>query len=156
MQNNTQKNAKQYAEQCKKLLYKELSYKLQGLFYEVYKLYRNSQKEIVYHNTLLEMCKESALSVKKNEQISILYKGKRMGTYTPDLIIENKIIVELKCKPVLLKSDISQFWHYLKATDYKVGYLVNFGKPNGVDIIRRVYDIARIGVVSRQVSRSLV
>jgi hypothetical protein len=59
---NTQNNAKQCAKQRKNsLLYKELSYQLQGAAFEVYKLYRNSQKEIVYHNTLVEKLKEKNL-----------------------------------------------------------------------------------------------
>lgn len=150
MQNITQNNAKE----DEKLLYKELSYSLQGAVFDVYKIYRNSQKEIVYHNTLIEKLKEKGIAVIKNKQIPILYKEKKMGTYTPDLIIEEKIILEIKAKPMILRSDTNQFWHYLKATPYKVGYLINFGRSNGVEIIRRVYDTARFSVVSRPVSRS--
>lgn len=46
---------------------------------------------------------------------------------------------ELKCKPKLTKDDIKQFWYYLKATNYRVGFLINFGSSNGVEFIRRVY-----------------
>lgn len=92
---------------------------------------------------MVEKLKEKNLAVIKNKQIPILYKEKKMGTYTPDLIIEEKILVEIKAKPFLLKSDTNQFWHYMRATPYKVGYLVNFGKPGGVEIKRRIYDTAR-------------
>ena len=54
----------------------------------------------------------------------------------------DKIIIEIKCKVFLTQEDIKQFWHYLKATNYKLGFLINFG-PKGVKIIRRVYDTAR-------------
>jgi hypothetical protein len=48
-----------------------------------------------------------------------------------------------KQESYLTNDDIKQFWHYLKGSKYKVGYLINFGKPDGVQIIRRVYDAVR-------------
>ena len=66
-------------------------------------------------------------------------RGKNIGTYQPDLIIDNKILIEVKAKPFLLKADISQFWYYLKCSNYKLGLLINFGKPDGIKIIRRIY-----------------
>lgn len=70
--------------------------------------------------------------------------GIKVGTYTPDLLINDAIILELKAKPFLHKDDVQQFWHYLKNSEYRLGFLVNFGEPNGVQIVRRVYDKARI------------
>lgn len=66
-----------------------------------------------------------------------------MGTYTPDLIVNNIILIELKAKPNLTRQDIEQFWYYLKGSDYKLGFLINFGAPRGVQIMRRVYETAR-------------
>lgn len=63
--------------------------------------------------------------------------------YVPDLIISDSIVMELKAKPYLHKEDISQFWYYLKNSKFKLGFLVNFGKANGVEIVRRVYDKSR-------------
>lgn len=124
----------------KELLYPELSYTVQGCIFDTYKLYRNSQKEAIYHNTLLEKLKEKNLEIIKNKQLPVLYEGKKMGVYIPDLIVEEKILIEIKAKSFILKQDISQFWYYLKATPYKVGYLINFGKSSGVEMIRRIYD----------------
>ncbi len=125
------------------ILYKELSYQIQGAFYDVYKTFRNAHKESVCHNALTENLLNRKLKVEKERKIDIYYQGTKIGTYVPDIIVDDLIIIEIKCKPRLLKSDISQFWHYLKISDYKVGYLVNFGKPGGVEFIRRVYDTAR-------------
>lgn len=61
----------------------------------------------------------------------------------PDIIVNNLIFIEIKCNPGLTDRDVKQFWQYLKGSNYKVGYLVNFGKPGGVEFIRRVYDSAR-------------
>lgn len=125
------------------ILYKELSYQIQGSFYEVYKAFRNVHKEIVYHNALMESLKNKNLTAEKNKRIDIKFQKKKVGTYVPDIVVNNSIVIEIKCKPNVLRSDILQFWHYLKSSDFKVGYLVNFGKPHGVEIMRRIYDSAR-------------
>lgn len=70
--------------------------------------------------------------------------GIKVGVYVPDLVINEVIIIELKAKPFLHKEDIRQFWYYLKNSKFKLGFLVNFGKSDGVEIIRRVYDKARL------------
>ncbi|MCG2694300.1 GxxExxY protein [Candidatus Parcubacteria bacterium] len=125
------------------ILYKDLSYEVQGAFYEVYKEFRNVHKEIVYHNALMKILKDKNLTAEKNKRIDIKFRGIKVGTYVPDIIVNDSIVIELKCKPHILRSDIVQFWHYLKTSDYKVGYLVNFGKPDGAEIIRRIYDTMR-------------
>jgi GxxExxY protein len=58
------------------------------------------------------------------------------------IIVNGIILVELKRKPFLTKQDGQQFWYYLKATPYKLGYLINFG-DKGLEIKRRIYDKAR-------------
>ena len=83
------------------------------------------------------------MEVEKERRIDIYYSGKKVGTYIPDLVIEDKILVELKVKPKLTQDDIKQFWYYLKGSNFKLGYLINFGLLNGVEIIRRIYDKAR-------------
>lgn len=60
-----------------------------------------------------------------------------------DKIVDDKVLVELKCKEFLTKQDIDQFWRYLKGSQYKVGLLINFG-PKKLDIRRTVYDEARV------------
>lgn len=125
-----------------KLLYPELSYKIRGAFYKVYRSFGNSFKESVYHNALVQELESLNLKVDSQKRIDIFYEGKKVGTYVPDIIVDG-VIIELKCKPMLIKEDVQQFWHYLKGSDCKVGYLVNFGKAGGVEVIRRVYDTAR-------------
>lgn len=127
-----------------KFLYEEETYKIRGAIFDIYKKFRNTQKEIVCHNSLYERLIIDNFQVEKNKQVPIYYNGKKVGVYTPDLIVNNKIIIEIKSKPQLLNSDIKQFWYYLKNSGYKVGFLVDFGSPNGVTIIRKVYDTARI------------
>jgi GxxExxY protein len=126
-----------------KLLYKQESYLIQGVAYDIYKQFRNNYKEKVYHNAFYLGLIYKEFKVEKEKRIDIYYNGKKVGTYTPDLVVNDIILIELKAKPKLTKEDIKQFWYYLKGSKYKVGYLINFGDPSGIQIIRRVYDTAR-------------
>ena len=125
------------------LLYKDLSYQIQGAFYQVYKILGNAFKESVYHNALIEEMRIRNLVFETQKRINIYYESKKVGIYCPDLIIEDQIIIEIKAKFLLTDLDRQQFWQYLKGSNYKVGYLVNFGSLRKVELIRRVYDTAR-------------
>lgn len=127
----------------KDFLYKEESYIIKGGAYAIYKEFRNRHKEKVYQRALVEYFKENNLKVETEKQIPIYFKEKKVGTYIPDIVVNDSVFVELKCKPIITKDDVNQFWYYLKATDYKVGYLINFGAKDGVQITRRIYDTAR-------------
>ena len=124
-------------------LYKEESYIIQGVAFDIYKQFRNNHKEKIYHNSFYYGLKDKNFKVDKEKRIDAYYNGKKVGIYIPDLIIEDKILIELKVKPRLTQDDIKQFWYYLKGSYFKVGYLINFGTSKGVQIIRRVYDKAR-------------
>ncbi len=63
--------------------------------------------------------------------------------FRPDFIIEDKIILEIKAIPQMPSVFETQLFYYLKATNYKLGLLANFGCDGGVDIKRRIYDTAR-------------
>ena len=121
------------------LLYKQESYIIQGVAFDIYKKFRNRHKEKVYHNSFYYGLKDKGLDVEKEKRIDIYYNERKVGTYTPDLVVGDKILIELKVKPRLTTDDVKQFWYYLKASKYKVGYLINFGASNGVQIIRRIY-----------------
>jgi len=56
--------------------------------------------------------------------------------------VDEKILLEIKCKPFITAGDEKQFRHYFKATDYKLGFLINFGTEK-LEIKRRIYDLAR-------------
>lgn len=76
-------------------------------------------------------------------QIPVLVNGKKVGIYIPDILVNNLIILEFKATPYLTQQAIQQFWQKLRNTPYILGFLINFGKPGGVEIVRRVYDTAR-------------
>ncbi|MBI2074437.1 MAG: GxxExxY protein [Candidatus Levybacteria bacterium] len=126
------------------LLYPQESYLIRGACFAIYKKFRNTQKESIYQKSLVEELRSKGLMVEREKQLSVYHMGVKVGVYTPDLLVGNVIIIELKAKPFLHKEDIQQFWHYLKNSEFKLGFLVNFGEPYGVKIIRRVYETARL------------
>jgi GxxExxY protein len=107
--------------------------------FDIYKKFRNRHKEKIYQNAFYLGLKNKRLFVEREKKIDILYENKKVETYIPDLVVNNAIFIELKVKPNLTQEDIKQFWYYLKISGYKLGFLINFGAPNGVLIIRRVY-----------------
>lgn len=109
----------------KPFLYPRESYLLRGACFEVYKKLRNTQKESIYQKALLIELKGKGLVVEKEKRLPVYYGSTQVGMYTP-----------------LLKEDMQQFWHYLKNSGFRLGFLINFGKPGGVEIIRRVYGSA--------------
>lgn len=121
------------------LLYEEESYKIRGAVYKIYQKFRNYHKELVYHNALCNDLVDLKFKVEKNKKIFIYHQGRQVGVYVPDLVVNNQIVIELKSKPKLTMEDIKQFWHYLKSSGYQVGFLINFGDPDGVQIERKVF-----------------
>jgi len=125
-----------------KFLYKDLSYKIIGCFYEVYNELGPAHKENIYYEALKVTFSEKRIGYKENKRIKIKFKNKEIGVYEPDFIIEDKIIIEIKSVLNMPKVFERQLYYYLRGSDYKVGYLVNFGNEN-IDIRRRVYESAR-------------
>jgi len=124
------------------LLYPELSYNIVGAIYDVWQELGPVFKESIYQKALEEALKNRDISFVSQKQIPIFYNGKKVGIYTPDFIIEDKIILEIKCLPVLTFREKKQVWYYLKGTEYKLLLLVNFGGRK-LEIVRRIYDKAR-------------
>lgn len=111
----------------KALLYPELSYKTQGAIYNVANKYGNGLKEKIYQKALAEELKKAGLQFVEQKRINIysMDSGKILGTYVPDFIIDDKIILEIKASNFTTKQDINQQRSYLKASIYEVAYLVN-------------------------------
>jgi len=114
-----------------KILYKELSYIIQGCCFEIRKGYGPGQKESIYVNLLKECLEDKKISVEKEKSIKIYSSksGKVIGTYRPDLVVANKIPIEVKSSRITVKQDEKQLYYYLRNSEYELGYLINFGTP---------------------------
>ena len=125
-----------------KFLYEKESRLIYDACHEVWKKFGGAYKESVVDKALTIALVKRELQVDSQKRIKLTFDGQEVGVYIPDKVINDKIVVEVKCKPYLIKEDERQFWYYLRATHYKLGFLVNFG-PQGVEIKRRIYDSAR-------------
>lgn len=124
-------------------LYKDITYKIRGACFEVWKEFGGAFKEKIVDNALTIALEKRNLKVDDQVRINVYFDGKKVGTYVPDKIVNDTVLVEVKCKPFLTQEDKRQFWLYLKGSKYKLGLLINFG-PKKLEIERRVYDKARL------------
>ena len=127
-----------YGIKNKDLLYPSLSYKLQGCFFTVYNTLGFGHKEIAYQNALEKEFYNQNIPYTREASLPILYREEKVANYRPDFIIDDKIIVEIKALEFLPAKFITQLIYYLKGTNYRLGYLVNFGSPQ-IQIIRRIW-----------------
>ena len=125
------------------LLYPELSYQIVGAIFEVWRKLGSAFKESVYQKALEEEFEKRDIAFVSQKQTPIFYDGKKIGFYTPDFVIEDKILLEVKYLPYLTFKESKQAWYYLKGTPYRLLLLVNFGGRK-LEIRRRIYDKARI------------
>ena len=124
------------------LLYKDLAYKIVGCFYDVYNQLGPGYKESIYRKALIIELESNKINFVEEKQLPIVYKNKKVGIYTPDFIIEDKILIELKAVDFMPKLYEEQLYTYLRGTKYRLGYLVNFGSEK-IDVRRRIYDSIR-------------
>lgn len=123
-------------------LYERESYLIRGACFEVWKEFKGVFKESIIDKALTIALIEKGLKVESQKRIGIYFRNKKVGTYVPDKIVNNVILIELKSKLFLTEEDIEQFWKYLKGSEYKLGFLINFS-PTKLQIKRTVYDTAR-------------
>lgn len=112
------------------VLHKELSYELVGCFYNTRNKYGMHHPERVYHRALPEELNLKKIGYIYKPKIAIysMTTGKILTYFEPDLLIDKKIIVELKAMPFTKKEHIMQTFEYLKTSTYELAYLVNFGE----------------------------
>jgi GxxExxY protein len=110
------------------LIYKEMSYKIVGCAMEVHNELGYGFLEKVYENDLMFELKNKNIEAKNQIPIKVNYKGNIVGDYIADILIEDKVIIELKSVENIIDSHISQTINYLKATGLKLAIIINFGK----------------------------
>lgn len=132
-------------------LYKELSYKLVGLFFKIRNEYGPGHKENIYQNLLEEALIANNIPYSREARIKIYSNdtGRVVGTYVPDFLVDEKIVVELKASGYTTPTDEKQLYHYLRNSPYQVGYLVNFSTPQ-LYIKRIIYTNDRKPFLTRQ------
>ncbi|MEA3476428.1 MAG: GxxExxY protein [Candidatus Cloacimonadota bacterium] len=118
--------------------YKEITEKIIKGFYEVYNELGAGFLESVYEHALFIVLTGYGLCVEEQKDIPVLFRSQIIGNFRTDLIINEKVIVEIKAVRCLLPEYEAQIINYLKATNIEVGLLVNFGKK--LEFKRFIYD----------------
>ncbi|MEM0577180.1 GxxExxY protein [Flavobacterium polysaccharolyticum] len=98
------------------------------VYYEVYNELGSGFLEKVYQNAMYFELKEKGFKVEAQKQIKVYFKKQLVGEYFSDLLVEDKVIVELKATEMLMDVHMAQIMNYLKATEIEVGLLLNFGE----------------------------
>ncbi len=113
----------------KELLHREITKEIIDSAYKVHNALGCGLLEKVYGNALvwdLDLKKKKVLSQK---EFKVLYQGREVGTYYADLIVEDKVIVEIKSVDKLDDVHRAQLMNYLRISGTRVGLLINFSKP---------------------------
>jgi len=118
-------------------LHKELTSKIINCFYTVYNTLGYGFLEKVYENSLMIELLNNGLQVEKQKPIKVYYDNQLVGEYFADLVVNDQIIIELKASESLCEEHEYQLINYLKATNFELGLLLNFGKKP--EIRRKIF-----------------
>lgn len=118
-------------------LYQDLTSRIISCFYKVYNKLGFGFLEKVYENSLLIELSNNGFKVERQKPINVYYEDKLVGEYFADLIVDDKVIIELKAAESLIEEHELQLVNYLKATEIEVGLLLNFGKKP--EIKRKIF-----------------
>ena len=110
------------------LLHKSITDIILKVYYEVYNELGYGFLEKVYQNAMYFELKSLGYKVEAQKQIKVNFKQQLVGEYYSDLLVEDKVIVELKACDLLMNIHVAQIMNYLKATQIEVGLLLNFGE----------------------------
>jgi GxxExxY protein len=119
------------------LVYEELSYKIRGALFEVYNNLGTGFREETYKLAVINELQRQGLTVAREVDFEVTYKGTVIDLYRADIVVDGKVIIELKAAGELHPRYTAQLLSYLKASGLQLGLLVNFGTDR-VQIIRQV------------------
>jgi GxxExxY protein len=109
------------------MIHAEISEQIIKSFYHVYNTLGYGFLERVYENALRNSLRKAGLDILQQPPITVYFEDDVVGEYFADLVVENKIIIEVKAGEVIAQEHESQILNYLKATGYQVGLVLNFG-----------------------------
>jgi GxxExxY protein len=121
----------------KNFLHADITDKIIASAYDVYNKLGFGFSEKIYENAMMIKLSQKNLPSIQQAPINVHFEGQLVGEYFADILVDNKIIVELKAVSMLAKAPEAQLVNYLKATNMKVGLLINFGEK--LKIVRRVF-----------------
>lgn len=109
----------------KKIIYKELSYKIVGSVFEVFRELGYGHKERYYEIAIAKEFDRRGIKYKRQLPYQVKFKGEKIGNYWLDFLVEDKVVVELKQGDYFSRNNINQALKYLKVTNLKLAILIN-------------------------------
>jgi GxxExxY protein len=113
----------------KNIIYRDLSYKIIELALEVHNELGCGFLEKVYENALMILLDREGIPAKQQAAADVYFQGKLVGQYFADILVDNKLILELKTVDTIANVHKAQVLNYLRATGIKLGLILNFAKP---------------------------
>ena len=110
-----------------KFLFPDLSYKILGIAFKVYNNLGCGLPEYCYKMALMIEFKKYNIKAQKEATTKVYYDNQQIGYFKSDIIVDNKIILELKSIDKLTTKNEAQVLTYLKVSKKRIGYLINFG-----------------------------
>ncbi|MFA5794581.1 MAG: GxxExxY protein [Candidatus Brocadiia bacterium] len=111
------------------IVYKELSYQIISAALEVHNGLGAGFLEKVYENALAIKLRKSGLKAEQQDAVKVKFEGEVVGKYFADILVDDKVILELKCVKEIVPVHEAQVLNYLKATNLKLGIIINFNNP---------------------------
>ncbi len=121
----------------------EMTDKVLRAFFDLHTELGYGFSEKVYENSLAILLQERGLKIEQQVPIHVYFHGKVVGEYVVDMLVNDVVVLELKAVSKLNEDHAAQLLNYLKATDYEVGLLLNFGQT--AEFRRKIYDNLRKG-----------
>jgi len=118
--------------------HREITEKIIGAAQKVHNTLGYGFLEKVYQNALVIELQTLGFDVEVEQPIAVQYRGEIVGNYVADIVVDGKVILEIKAVKELSEIHEVQLVNYLKATGIEVGLLINFGRS--VTVKRRVMD----------------
>ncbi len=110
--------------------HKELSYRIVGLAQGIHRTLGPGFPEAVYHKAFCHELVKTKIPFENEKSVDVFYDGLCCGTFRLDILVDNKIAVELKAIAAINGEHVAQVISYLKATNLDLGILINFGRSS--------------------------
>ena len=108
------------------ILYKELGFDIIGVAMKVHRDLGSGFLEKVYENAMMVLFRKRLITAEQQKSLNLIYYGENIGRYVVDILIEDKVILELKVVDKITDIHIAQTINYLKITGKKLGIILNF------------------------------
>jgi len=109
------------------LVHAGLSREILGAFYDVFRELGSGFLEQVYKRAMVIALAERGVASEREVPTTVYFRGQSVGDYRMDLVVERSVILECKTADKIAVSHKVQTLHYLRATDYRLGVILNFG-----------------------------